>query len=343
MYDGDSQSAHQAVGAARHSTSHRSVSRLFVTRADCAANSGILWQLWFCSVVRLTNSSPHALHADGGNKTTERPSVRVVNPCRKAPSVELTQTYNAMTAASRKHHSLRLLCEYHLLTLWTIPSMCKSDGRSMPRHESITTSPRRRPQVKRRWFLSRAHRIPTGSTQRTNPILVTDGWPEHTFTTCTHYMSQSHRQLPAALWPRGALHCFPIAHMSGGSSSDWWDSWEWRGEWLDSSSPEPAPTVQVTDDQVMNTVHKLQDRLQKMLAATQRRSHKTETERATSTAKGNAAYAAMEAVIMNGLKGSKPNHTTIGTSVFCRLTQKKGPCGMTVNSDMMTIALQKTR
>ena len=47
----------------------------------------------------------------------------------------------------------------------------------------------------------------------------------------------------------------------------------------------------------MNTVHKLQDRLQKMIAATQRRSHKTGTERATSTAKGNAAYAAMEAVI----------------------------------------------
>ena len=35
-----------------------------------------------------------------------------------------------------------------------------------------------------------------------------------------------------------------------------------------------------------------------MLALTQRRSHKTGTERATSTAKGNAAYAAMEAVIM---------------------------------------------
>ena len=47
----------------------------------------------------------------------------------------------------------------------------------------------------------------------------------------------------------------------------------------------------------MITVHKLQDRLQKMIASTQRRSHKTGTGRATSTAKGNAAYAAMEAVI----------------------------------------------
>ena len=65
----------------------------------------------------------------------------------------------------------------------------------------------------------------------------------------------------------------------------------------DSSSPETAPTAQALDDQVMNTVHKLQNRLQKMLAATQRRSHKTGTERATSTTKGNAAYAAIEAVI----------------------------------------------
>ena len=140
-----------------------------------------------------------------------------------------------------------------------------------------------------RWFLSRTHRNPTGSTQRTNPALVTDGKPVHTLTTRTRYMPQPHWQLPAVLWPRGALHCFPIAHMSGGSSSDWWDGWEWRGEWLDSSSPETAPTAQALDDQVRNTVHKLQDRLQKMIAATQRRSHKTGTERATSTAKGNAA------------------------------------------------------
>ena len=45
-------------------------------------------------------------------------------------------------------------------------------------------------------------------------------------------------------------------------------------------------------------------------------------------------------VIMNGLKGSNTNHTTIGTIVFCRLTHTRA-CGMTVNSDMMTIALQK--
>ena len=28
-------------------------------------------------------------------------------------------------------------------------------------------------------------------------------------------------------------------------------------------------------------------------------------------------------VIVNGLKGSKPNHTTIGTNVLCRLTLKR--------------------
>ena len=125
---------------------------------------------------------------------------------------------------------------------------------------------------------------------------ITEGKSVHTFTTRTRYLSQPLCQLPAALWPRGALHCFPIAHMSGGSSSDWWDSWEWRGEWRDSSSPEPAPTAQAPDDQVMNTVHRLQDRLQKMQALTQRRSHKTGSERATSASKGNAAFEAMEAV-----------------------------------------------
>ena len=48
----------------------------------------------------------------------------------------------------------------------------------------------------------------------------------------------------------------------------------------------------------MNAVHRLQDRLQQMLTLTQRRSHKTVTERATSVSKGNAAYAAMEAAVM---------------------------------------------
>ena len=120
----------------------------------------------------------------------------------------------------------------------------------------------------------------------------------HTFITRTRYMPQPHWLLPAVLWPQGALHCFPIAHMSGGSSSDWWDGWEWRGEWIDSSSSDPTPTVQATDEQGINAVHTLRDRLQQMLAMTQRRSHKTGTERATSISKGNAAYAAMEAVIM---------------------------------------------
>ena len=47
----------------------------------------------------------------------------------------------------------------------------------------------------------------------------------------------------------------------------------------------------------MNAVHKLQDRLQQILALTKSRSHKTGKERATTVSKGNDAYAAMEAVI----------------------------------------------
>ena len=46
----------------------------------------------------------------------------------------------------------------------------------------------------------------------------------------------------------------------------------------------------------MNAVHRLQDRLQQTLVLSQRRSHKTFFERATSISKGNAAYAAMQAV-----------------------------------------------
>ena len=86
--------------------------------------------------------------------------------------------------------------------------------------------------------------------------------------------------------------------MSGGSSSDWWDGWEWRGKWKDSSSPDHTPTEQAPDEQAMYAVHKLQDRLQQMLAMTQRRSHKTGAERTTSVSRGKAAYEAMEAVVM---------------------------------------------
>ena len=85
--------------------------------------------------------------------------------------------------------------------------------------------------------------------------------------------------------------------MSGGSSSDWWDGWEWRGEWIESSSPDPTPVTQTTDEQTINAVHRLRDRLKQMTDMTKRRSHKTETESATSNSKGNDAYAAMEAVI----------------------------------------------
>ena len=183
MCDGDCQQSHQALGPARHSTSHWSVSRIFVARAGCAASSGILWQFWQCSSVRLTNLSPHALHADGGKKTTVRPSMHVFNPCRKARSTRPTRTRTVMTAASRNHRSLRLLREYHLLTLWTISIMRKSDGRSTPRHESVMTSPRRRPQVKRRWILPRAHRNPTG------PPPLPKGWIQLSAQTeglCTH-------------------------------------------------------------------------------------------------------------------------------------------------------------
>ena len=135
-----------------------------------------LWQLWLCSFVRLTNCSLRALHADDGKKTTERPSVRVVNPCRKARLVVPTRTCTVMTAAFRKHQSPRLLRVYHLLSQGTMSFMRIPDGR----------------------------------------ILLT-------ITTRTHSVMHPHQQCSASFCPRVALHCFPIAPMSGNSSSSWWE------------------------------------------------------------------------------------------------------------------------
>ena len=135
----------RTMGEERHSSGHWLARRFLEARAGCAASSSFLRQLWLCSFVRLTNFSPHALHIGDGKRITERPSVRAVNPCRKARSVEPTRTCTATTVASRKHQSLRLLREYHLLSQWLISSMRKPNGRNMPRHESATTSPRRRP------------------------------------------------------------------------------------------------------------------------------------------------------------------------------------------------------
>ena len=119
----------------------------------------------------------------------------------------------------------------------------------------------------------------------------------HADFTYASFVTNSHQRFSASFLPRDELRCSLVAPMSGGSSSDWWDGWEWRGAWTDSSSPDHTPVTQTTDEQTVNAVHRLRDRLKQMTDMTKRRSHKTETERATSTSKGNDAYAAMEAVI----------------------------------------------
>ena len=85
--------------------------------------------------------------------------------------------------------------------------------------------------------------------------------------------------------------------MSSGSSSSWWEEWSgtYHG-WHDSSTPEPVPHEPASDDLVMK------DRLQHTLVLSQRRSHKTFSERATSIFKGNAAYAAMEEIYHDAIK-----------------------------------------
>ena len=123
--------------------------------------------------LRVTNSSPHALHADSGKQTAERASVRVVNPYRKARLVKPTWSCIAMTAASLKHQSLRLLHEYHLLSHCTIFIMHLSDGKSMLGRMLVTMSSRGRPKMWRRWILSLGHGKSAESTQSMDPTLGT--------------------------------------------------------------------------------------------------------------------------------------------------------------------------
>ena len=129
---------------------------------------------WLRSFVRLTNSSPHTLHTQSGKKIIEKPSVHVVEPRRKARSVEPTRTCTAMTTASLKHHSLRWLREYHLLSQWTISIMCNLDGSNMSRRKSVTTTFRRCPQVKKRWILPWVHGNSAWSHKKMDSTLGTD-------------------------------------------------------------------------------------------------------------------------------------------------------------------------
>ena len=120
----------------------------------------------------------------------------------------------------------------------------------------------------------------------------------HADFTYASFVTNSHQRFSASFVLRDELRCSLVAPMSGGSSSDWWDGWEWRGAWTDSSPPDPTSTEQAPDEQTVNAVHRLRDRRKQMTDMTKRRSHKIETERATSTSKGNDAHVAMEAVIM---------------------------------------------
>ena len=110
---------------------------------------------------------------------------------------------------------------------------------SMIRHEQATASPRHRPHVEGRRLLPWAHRYLTESTQRVDPTLDTDGRTLHTVFIHTHYTARPHQQCSTSFCPWVTFYRFLTAPMSGGSSSDWWDGWEWRGEWTDSSSPGP--------------------------------------------------------------------------------------------------------
>ena len=108
---GDPTSARQAslVGTASRTTrtKGKSATHLAIGQPDASSKPELVAQQVQASsgncgcaaYVRLTNSSPHALHTGDGMNTTARPSVRAVNPCRKARSVEPTRTDTVITAA----------------------------------------------------------------------------------------------------------------------------------------------------------------------------------------------------------------------------------------------------
>ena len=151
--------------------------------------------------------------------------------------------------------------------------------------------------MKRRGFLSRTHCFPRGPTRKTGPAVGTGGQILRTFILCNHFALHPRQQLIATFCPRVAFRRFPSAPMSGGSSSDWWDGWEWRGEWKNTPSSDPQPLDHAPDESALAAIQRLQDQFQQMLSLLQRRSHKTESERMTSCSRGNAAYTAMEEVI----------------------------------------------
>ena len=119
-------------------------------RSGCWGSSPFLTHLCLHKPFRLTNSLAHSLHCTGGKKVTLRPSVYVVKPCRKAVSTEDMQTSTASILASLKHHSLRVLREYHFISRLTMPIMGNSESCSKPCWRLAATSCKRLPHMKRR-------------------------------------------------------------------------------------------------------------------------------------------------------------------------------------------------
>ena len=161
--------------------------------------------------------------------------MRAVNPCEKARLVEFTRTCTDDSRLSETSEPSTVARVLLALPTADFKHAQTKRERSMPPHESVTTSSRRRPQAERRWLLSRTHRNPTGSTQRMDPTLSADGRSVHTFISRTHSVTRPHQQCSASLCPRAASHCLPSAPMSGGSSSDWWEMTGTSGSSLSAS------------------------------------------------------------------------------------------------------------
>ena len=90
--------------------------------------------------------------------------------------------------------------------------------------------------------------------------------PSHTPVPSVPSLRRAHTSSTKPLCPQAALHCFPIAPVTRGSSSSWWEVWSGTCHGSqDSSIPKPALHEPASDELVMNAVHRMQDRLQQTL------------------------------------------------------------------------------
>ena len=172
--------------------------------------------------------------ADGGTLDTDRLLVRGVYMVTAGPREVLSVEVGSTLTTPLRSKAVRFPSQY----FWNAK---KPHHEPTPRRGSVTTASRRYPQVKRRGPTSRAHCFLRGPTWRIGPTPSTGGRILHTFIRRNEFAPYPRQRFSATFCSRAAFCRFPSTPMNGGSSSYWWDGWEWSGEWKNTPSPEPQP------------------------------------------------------------------------------------------------------